>query len=85
MSIFNITGPYVHTIDPIIGHIGGFYLWWYGASYTFGYLGAFFWMRRVRQSLGIDMHGVYMLIILMAAGVLVGGRVIEVIFYEKAK
>ena len=75
-------GPFVHQIDPIIGDIGGVYLWWYGASYTFGFLGAFLWIRRVRESLGFDPYTVYGLTILLASGVLLGGRLVEVVFYE---
>jgi len=75
-------GPFVHQIDPIIGETGGIYLWWYGASYTFGFLGAFLWLRRVRASLGYDMYTVHGLAILLASGVLLGGRLVEVVFYE---
>jgi phosphatidylglycerol:prolipoprotein diacylglycerol transferase len=75
-------GPYVHQIDPVIGQIGSINLWWYGASYTLGLLGAFFWIRRVRASLGYDMRSVYALTIILSLGVLLGGRLVEVIFYE---
>ena len=75
-------GPYVHQIDPVIGQIGSMYLWWYGASYTLGLLGTFFWIRRVRASLGYDMRSVYALTIILSLGVLLGGRLVEVIFYE---
>ena len=34
-------GPFVHTIDPVIGQIGGMYQWWYGLSYTLGFLTLF--------------------------------------------
>lgn len=77
-------GPFVHNIDPIFGNIGGFYLWWYGLSYTFGFVGVFFWLRRNRATLVMNMNEVYNLTIFMAIGVLVGGRMIEVIFYEWA-
>lgn len=77
-------GPFVHNIDPIFAKIGGFYLWWYGLSYTFGFLGVFFWLRRNRATLVMNMNEVYSLTIFMAIGVLVGGRMIEVIFYEWA-
>ena len=77
-------GPFVHRIDPVIGQIGGLYLWWYGASYTLGFLGAFLWIVRVRRSLGLDMHMTYALMISLASGVLLGGRVVEVVFYEWA-
>ena len=77
-------GPFIHQIDPVIGEIAGVYLWWYGASYTLGFLGAFLWIRRVRASLAYDMHTVYGLTILLASGVLLGGRLVEVVFYEWA-
>jgi phosphatidylglycerol:prolipoprotein diacylglycerol transferase len=75
-------GPFVHDIDPIIGEIGGLYLWWYGASYSLGFLGAFLWIRRQRHSLRYEMAEVYDLVIALAVGALVGGRAVEVVFYE---
>ena len=77
-------GPFVHDIDPIFGEIGVFYLWWYGASYTFGFLAGFLWLRANRTALDFDNDTVYKLIIYIAIGVLVGGRAVEVIFYEWA-
>ncbi len=77
-------GPFVHNIDPIFAQLGGFYLWWYGASYTLGFLAAFFWLRANRVAIAFDMGDVYKLTIYIAIGVLVGGRSIEVIFYEWA-
>lgn len=77
-------GPFVHNIDPVFGKIGGFYLWWYGLSYTFGFLGLFSWLRRKRQTLQLSMNQVYNLTIFTAVGVLLGGRMIEVFFYEWA-
>lgn len=75
-------GPFVHNIDPVVLKVGGFYIWWYGLSYTFGFIGIFFWLRRNRSNLRMDMNEVYTLTIFMASGVLVGGRLIEVVFYE---
>lgn len=75
-------GPFTHSIDPVIGQIGGIYLWWYGMSYTLGFLGLFHWLRSVRNYLAMDVPQVYNLSIAMAAGVLLGGRAVEVIFYE---
>ena len=77
-------GPFVHNIDPIIAQVGGVYLWWYGASYSFGFIGAFFWLRRVRASLQMTAGDVYTLTIWLALGVLLGGRAVEVFFYEWA-
>lgn len=75
-------GPFVHNIDPVLGTIGGVYLWWYGMTYTFGFLGSLFWLRANRTTLAIDTNGVYSLSIYLAIGVLIGGRLVEVIFYE---
>ena len=77
-------GPFVHEIDPIIGEIGYFYLWWYGLSYTLGFLGVFLWIRRNRTRLAMTDLEIYDLAILLSAGVLLGGRLVEVIFYEWA-
>jgi len=75
-------GPYVHRIDPVIGEVGGANLWFYGLSYSLGFLSIFFWFRRVRQRLGLKTDEVYSLTIYVAIGVLAGGRLVEVIFYE---
>ena len=77
-------GPFVHNIDPIFGQIGGVYLWWYGLSYTLGFLGIFFWLRRLRAPLNLNLDEVYRLTIYIATGALLGGRMVEVIFYEWA-
>jgi len=77
-------GPFEHNIDPIFAEIGGLYLWWYGLSYSIGFLGVFLWLRRSRASLSMDMGDVYTLTILVAGGVLLGGRLVEVVFYEWA-
>ena len=80
----NMPGPFVHNIDPVIGQIGGMYLWWYGLSYTLGFLTLFRWVKGVRGFLDMDVRQVYDLCIFVAAGVLLGGRLVEVIFYEWA-
>jgi phosphatidylglycerol:prolipoprotein diacylglycerol transferase len=74
--------PYVHSIDPIIGSIFGIHLWWYGLSYTLGFVNSFMFIRRKRRQLGLSMQSVYNLSLLLAAGVLLGGRFVEVAFYE---
>ena len=77
-------GPFIHNIDPVIGQIGEMYIWWYGLGYSIGFLGLFHWLRTVRDSLGMDVRQVYDLSILVASGVLIGGRAVEVVFYEWA-
>lgn len=77
-------GPFVHNIDPIFAQVGGFYLWWYGLTYTLGFLGVFFWLKANRTTLSLNIDEVYNLTISIAIGVLVGGRMVEVIFYESS-
>lgn len=79
MSLF---GPYVHSIDPIIGTVFGVHLWWYGLSYSLGFLNIYLWLRRRRSLYGFSMRTVYSLTLFVTVGVLLGGRVIEVAFYE---
>jgi phosphatidylglycerol---prolipoprotein diacylglyceryl transferase len=82
IKYFSIAGPYVHHIDPIIGTLCGVHLWWYGLSYTLGFLNAFLFVRRKRAQLGLSMTSIYNLNLLLAVGVLLGGRLVEVVFYE---
>ena len=75
-------GPFVHHIDPLIGEVGGVYLWFYGLSYTLGFFEVFLWFRSQRKRLGFSWAEVYDITILLAVCVVVGGRAVEVIFYE---
>ena len=75
-------GHYVHHIDPIIATIGGVHLWWYGLSYSLGFLNAYFFLRRNRDRLGLSVADVYELSVLLALGVLAGGRALVVFRHE---
>jgi phosphatidylglycerol---prolipoprotein diacylglyceryl transferase len=75
-------GPYVHQIDPIIATVLGMHLWWYGLGYTLGFLNAHLSIWRHRSELGFSSRAVYDLTILLAVAVLLGGRFVEVAFYE---
>jgi phosphatidylglycerol:prolipoprotein diacylglycerol transferase len=75
-------GPFVHAIDPVLFEAGGIYFWYYGLSYSVGFLGLFWWLRRSQLQLGIDRERVYELAIAVAAGVLLVGRAVEVLVYE---
>jgi phosphatidylglycerol:prolipoprotein diacylglycerol transferase len=77
-----IPGPWVHDIDPIIGTVFGVHLWWYGLSYSLGFLNAHLFFMRRRHELGLSPRSVYHLSLLLAGGVLVGGRLL-VVFYER--
>jgi phosphatidylglycerol---prolipoprotein diacylglyceryl transferase len=78
----SIIGPYVHHIDPIIGTIFGVHLWWYGLSYTLGFLNAHLFIRRKQSQLSLTIRSAYTLSLLLASCVLLGGRFVEVAFYE---
>jgi phosphatidylglycerol:prolipoprotein diacylglycerol transferase len=78
----SLVGPYVHHIDPIIGTIFGVHLWWYGLSYTSGFLSAYMFLKRRRDRIGLSARSVYDLTLLLMVGVLLGGRFVEIVFYE---
>jgi len=78
----SLLGPYIHDIDPIIGTIFGVHLWWYGLSYSIGFFNALNFIDRRRRSLALTERQVYDLAILIAVGVITGGRLVEVVFYE---
>lgn len=73
---------YVHDIDPVLLQIGPLCLWWYGLSYALGFLQLHLFTSRHRRSLGLTRAEVQALSLLVAAGVLVGGRAVEVAFDE---
>ena len=47
-------GPWVHDLDPIIGTVFGVHLWWYGLSYSLGFLNAHLSFMRRRAELGLS-------------------------------
>ena len=63
-------GPFVHRIDPVFAEIGGVYLWFYGLSYSLGFLSILLWFKRIRRRLGLTIDAVYSLTIYLAVGVL---------------
>ncbi len=75
-------GPFVHSIDPVLADVGGLYLWWYGLSYTLGFLQLHLFLRRRRDRLGLTLREVFSLTLFIVIGVLAGGRLVEVAFDE---
>jgi phosphatidylglycerol:prolipoprotein diacylglycerol transferase len=71
-----------HHLDPVIGTLFGVHLWWYGLSYTLGFLNAHLWLRRHRDRMGLPLRQVYDLSLCLAIGVLVGGRALVVFDHE---
>jgi phosphatidylglycerol:prolipoprotein diacylglycerol transferase len=72
----------VHRIDPIMGTVLGAHLWWYGLSYTLGFLNAHLFLRRHRAELGLSVRSIYGLTLCLAVGVLCGGRALVVFDHE---
>jgi len=48
-------------MDPIIGTILGVHLWWYGLSYTLGFLNAHLFIRRKQSQLSLTIRSAYTL------------------------
>lgn len=74
--------PFVHDIDPIIFSVSGIHIWWYGLSFTLGFLNTHLILRRNREKLGLSLKSVYELTLFFALGVLIGGRTLVVVNNE---
>ncbi|MFY0691483.1 MAG: prolipoprotein diacylglyceryl transferase [Paracoccaceae bacterium] len=74
----------IHDFDPAIATTPWGALYWYGAVYSFGFVGVFVWFWIRRRACGLSDHGVYALTILFAACVLLGGRIFDILVYEFA-
>lgn len=77
-----MVGPFVHNIDPVLFSLGGVHFWWYGLSFTLGFLNAHIFIRQNRQLIGLSLRQVYDLTLFLAIGILVGGRALVVINNE---
>jgi phosphatidylglycerol:prolipoprotein diacylglycerol transferase len=69
-------------VDPVMPEIGPVRLWFYGLAYAIGLLTVDLcvWLRRER--LGFEGRDVAEFSLLFAVGVLLGGRIFDVAFYE---
>ena len=76
------TAHFVHRINPLLGEILGLKLWYYGLSYSLGFLGVYLWFKRAQTRLRWSDQEILDLGILVALGVLLGGRAFEIAFYE---
>jgi phosphatidylglycerol:prolipoprotein diacylglycerol transferase len=73
---------FIHDFDASIGSIFGLPVYWYGAAYSLGFIGVFLWFLRRRARLGWTVSHALDISILVAIGVLVGGRVFDILVYE---
>ncbi|MBI4521770.1 MAG: prolipoprotein diacylglyceryl transferase [Gemmatimonadetes bacterium] len=77
-----MAGPWIHRIDPIVFDIAGVHLWWYGLGFALGFLQIHLFLRRRHRRLHLSPREVWSLSLLMAVGVLAGGRTVEIAFDE---
>jgi phosphatidylglycerol:prolipoprotein diacylglycerol transferase len=81
----SMLAAYLHTFDPFAVEFGGgFGIRWYGLSYLLGFLLGYLLVRRVTQ-VGVSSvapQRVADLIITLAIGIVVGGRLGYVLFYR---
>lgn len=76
--------PYPH-IDPVIIQLGIFKVHWYGVMYLLGFMGAWILLRfraKKRPELGFNNTIISDLIFYGALGVVIGGRVGYMLFYD---
>ncbi|MEJ2524530.1 MAG: prolipoprotein diacylglyceryl transferase [Desulfuromonadales bacterium] len=74
-------------IDPIIFRIGPLAIRWYGVMYLLGFAGAYFLMRHLAKlrDLKLDKDGVADLLLYGVFGVVLGGRLGYVLFYNPSQ
>lgn len=72
----------IHDFDPAIAVTPFGPVYWYGAVYSIGFIGIFFWFWVRRKSLGFTNADVFTFAVLFAAGVMIGGRVFDILVYE---
>jgi phosphatidylglycerol:prolipoprotein diacylglycerol transferase len=74
---------FVHNIDPVMFTIAGVNVYWYGFAYTFGFAFMVLWLWRQRHTLGWSVSQVVNASIVFVIAILAGGRIFEVIVYER--
>lgn len=77
-----MVAAYIHDIDPIVASIGGLHVWWYGLGFALGFWQMHRFIQRHQGALHLDARDAFTLSLMVIAGVLVGGRAVEVLFDE---
>jgi len=74
------------SIDPVFLRLGPLQFRWYGLMYVLGFILSYFIIRSEvrRKKLELDAEGIADLIFCMAVGVVLGGRLGYVLFYDLA-
>ena len=71
-------------IDPVFLHLGRIQLRWYGLMYMVSFIVGYFMLKRLskRKKLGMSTDDLYDLLFFLILGVMVGGRLGYVLFYD---
>ncbi len=71
-------------IDPVLFSIGPIHVRWYGVMYVLGFIASYFLLQKQERSKQIGLVGTAAqdLIFYLAVGVIVGGRLGYILFYE---
>jgi phosphatidylglycerol:prolipoprotein diacylglycerol transferase len=78
----HLTQYFSHDFDLEIGRVLGLPVYWYGAVYTIGFVSTFFWLWFRRVRLGWNRRDVFQFSVFIAVGMLIGGRVFDILVYE---
>lgn len=73
---------YIHDIDPVLVSVAGVHLWWYGLGFALGFLHVHRFLMRDRVRLGLSRRDTWSLSLLLTAGIVAGGRSVEIAFDE---
>lgn len=71
-------------IDPVFLRLGPIQLRWYGLMYMISFIAGYFLLKRLakRKKLGMSTDDLYDLLFFLILGVMVGGRIGYVLFYD---
>lgn len=72
----------IHDFNPVIAETFLGPIYWYGSVYSVGFLGIFFWFWFRRGARGMTDADTLAFSILFAVGVMIGGRVFDILVYE---
>jgi phosphatidylglycerol---prolipoprotein diacylglyceryl transferase len=69
-------------LDPVLVEIGGLRVWYYGLAYAMGLVAIYAWVSLQRERLGYGARDVVEFALFFGGGVIVGGRLFDVVLYE---
>ena len=74
--------PFNNTINPTLLNIGPFEIRFYGIVYALGFLTVYYVLNKKREELRITSEQIDNLLVSMMVGMLIGARLVEVVFWE---